>query len=42
MTFVTNRATRFSQLSYLPYFNLVQQTVVDPMHNLFLGMLFYM
>lgn len=35
--FVRERATRYSQLSRLPYFNLVEQIVIDPMHNLFLG-----
>lgn len=35
--FVKQHATRYCQLSRLPYFNLVQQIVVDPMHNLFLG-----
>ena len=35
--FVKEHATRYSQLSRLPYFNLVEQIVVNPMHNLFLG-----
>lgn len=35
--FVKDHATRYSQLSRLPYFNLVEQIVIDPMHNLFLG-----
>ena len=35
--FVKVHATRYTQLSYLPYFNLVDQVVIDPMHNLFLG-----
>src|SRR5712691_4195464 len=35
--FVKEHATRYCQLSRLPYFNLVEQIVVDPMHNLFLG-----
>lgn len=35
--FVKEHATRYSQLSRLPYFDLVQQVVIDPMHNLFLG-----
>ncbi|EIW82014.1 hypothetical protein CONPUDRAFT_72351 [Coniophora puteana RWD-64-598 SS2] len=35
--FAHNHATRFSQLSRLPYFDLVKQIVIDPMHNLFLG-----
>jgi hypothetical protein len=37
-TFVKDHATRYMQLSRLPYFNLVDQIVIDPMHNLFLGM----
>ena len=28
---------RYSQLSCLPYFNTVDNFLVDPMHNLFLG-----
>ncbi|KIN99861.1 hypothetical protein M404DRAFT_108845, partial [Pisolithus tinctorius Marx 270] len=35
--FVKDFATRFTQLSRLPYFDLVNQIVIDPMHNLFLG-----
>ncbi|KAF8130623.1 hypothetical protein EV363DRAFT_1296693 [Boletus edulis] len=37
--FVKSFATRFSQLSRLPYFSLIDQIVVDPMHNLFLGLI---
>lgn len=29
--------TRYSELMRLPYFNCVRFTVIDPMHNLFLG-----
>ncbi|KZT18076.1 hypothetical protein NEOLEDRAFT_1081034 [Neolentinus lepideus HHB14362 ss-1] len=36
--FVKANATRYTQLSRLPYFDLVKQTVIDPMHNLFLGL----
>jgi len=36
--FVKEYATRYTQLSRLPYFDLVQQTAIDPMHNLFLGL----
>ncbi|KAG2036333.1 hypothetical protein BDR03DRAFT_1011868 [Suillus americanus] len=36
--FVKEHATRYTQLSHLPYFNLVEQIVIDPMHNLFLGL----
>jgi hypothetical protein len=37
-TFVKNHAMRYMQLLCLPYFNLVEQIVINPMHNLFLGM----
>lgn len=33
--------TRYSVLSELPYIDLVAMTIVDPMHNLFLGMTSY-
>ncbi|KAG1846632.1 hypothetical protein F4604DRAFT_1688312 [Suillus subluteus] len=36
--FVKEHTTRYTQLSCLPYFDLVEQIVVDPMHNLFLGL----
>ncbi|KAG1826357.1 hypothetical protein EV424DRAFT_1345673 [Suillus variegatus] len=36
--FVKDFATRYTQLSRLPYFDLVNQVVIDPMHNLFLGL----
>jgi hypothetical protein len=36
--FVRDHATCYTQLSRLPYFDLVQQIVIDPMHNLFLGL----
>ena len=29
--------TRFSVLAFLPYFDTIRMTVIDPMHNLFLG-----
>ncbi|KAG2053454.1 hypothetical protein BDR06DRAFT_885875, partial [Suillus hirtellus] len=35
--FVKEFATRYTQLSCLPYFNIVEQIIIDPMHNLFLG-----
>lgn len=35
--FVKEFATRYTQLSRLPYFNIVEQVIIDPMHNLFLG-----
>jgi hypothetical protein len=35
--FVKDYATRYTQLSHLPYFNLVEQIIIDPMHNLFLS-----
>ncbi|KAG2094257.1 uncharacterized protein F5147DRAFT_537124, partial [Suillus discolor] len=37
-SFVKDFATRYTQLSRLPYFNLVEQIIIDPMHNLFLGL----
>ncbi|KAG0693068.1 hypothetical protein DFH29DRAFT_881751 [Suillus ampliporus] len=36
--FVKENATRYTQLARLPYFDLVEQIVIDPMHNLFLGL----
>ena len=30
---------RDSVLLHLPYFNIIRQTIVDPMHNLFSGIL---
>ncbi|KAG2357583.1 hypothetical protein BDR07DRAFT_1235453, partial [Suillus spraguei] len=36
--FVKEHGTRYTQLSRLPYFNLVEQIVIDPMHNLYLGL----
>ncbi|GBE78040.1 hypothetical protein SCP_0109220 [Sparassis crispa] len=36
--FVRAHATRYTELSRLPYFDLVRQIVIDPMHNLFLGL----
>ncbi|KAG2066277.1 hypothetical protein BDR04DRAFT_1130096 [Suillus decipiens] len=35
--FIKEHATRYTQLSHLPYFNLVEQIIIDPMHNLFLA-----
>jgi hypothetical protein len=35
--FVKENATWYTQLSRLPYFDLVKQIVINPMHNLFLG-----
>ena len=37
--FVKKEAMRFTQLSRLPYFDLVCGIVIDPMHNLILGKL---
>ena len=37
-SFVKSYTTRYMQLSRLPYFSLTEQIVIDPMHNLFLGM----
>jgi len=36
--FVKVHATCYTQLSHLPNFNLVDQVVIDLMHNLFLSM----
>ncbi|KDQ54235.1 hypothetical protein JAAARDRAFT_135546 [Jaapia argillacea MUCL 33604] len=36
--FVKNFATRWSELSRLPYFDMCRMIVVDPMRNLFLGL----
>lgn len=33
--------TRYTELSRLPYFDPIRCTVVDPMHNLLLGMAIY-
>ncbi|KAJ7301764.1 hypothetical protein DFH08DRAFT_992213 [Mycena albidolilacea] len=35
--FVKRNATRWSELHHLPYFNICEMIVIDPMHNLFLG-----
>ncbi|KAJ7739013.1 hypothetical protein B0H16DRAFT_1729688 [Mycena metata] len=35
--FVKKNAARWSELHRLPYFNICEMIVVDPMHNLFLG-----
>ncbi|KAL4073275.1 hypothetical protein V8B97DRAFT_2023066 [Scleroderma yunnanense] len=37
--FVKDFVTRFTQLSCLPYFNLMNQIVINLMHNLFLGLI---
>lgn len=37
--FVKNYATRWTEFARLPYFDLVRMIVIDPMHNLILGML---
>lgn len=36
-TFVKDFATHYTQLSRLPYFTIVEQVIIDPMHNLFLS-----
>ncbi len=38
--FATAHATRWTELFRLPYFDVCEMVVIDPMHNLFLGMLF--
>jgi hypothetical protein len=35
--FVKEHSTRFTQLSRLPYFDIIRQVVIDPMHCLALG-----
>jgi hypothetical protein len=35
--FVKEKATWWSELVRLPYFNMCRMIVIDPMHNLFLG-----
>lgn len=37
--FVRKFATRWSELARLPYFDVCRMIVIDPMHNLLLGML---
>ncbi|KAG2059559.1 hypothetical protein BDR06DRAFT_873436, partial [Suillus hirtellus] len=36
-TFVKDFVTHYMQLLCLPYFNIVEQVIIDPMYNLFLG-----
>ncbi|KAG2338735.1 hypothetical protein BDR05DRAFT_951681 [Suillus weaverae] len=36
--FLEDFATRYTQLARLPYFDLVNQVMINPMHNLFLGL----
>ena len=36
--FIKEHATHYSELSQLPYFDMVKQIVIDPMHNLLLGL----
>ncbi|EMD33478.1 hypothetical protein CERSUDRAFT_57200 [Gelatoporia subvermispora B] len=36
--FVKDHATRWSELARLPYFDMCRMVVVDPMHNIFLGL----
>ncbi|KIK81198.1 hypothetical protein PAXRUDRAFT_35943 [Paxillus rubicundulus Ve08.2h10] len=36
-TFFKEHGARWTELACLPYFNLVRQTIIDPMHNLLLG-----
>lgn len=37
--YMTEHATRWSELARLPYFHMVRMIVIDPMHNLLLGKL---
>ncbi|KAG1751089.1 hypothetical protein EDB19DRAFT_1271823 [Suillus lakei] len=36
-TFFKEHGARWTELARLPYFDLVRQTIIDPMHNLLLG-----
>ena len=36
--FVKLHAARWSEFARLPYFDMVRMVVIDPMHNLLLGM----
>ena len=36
--FFDEHSARYFELSRLPYFNPVRMTVIDPMHNILLGM----
>ncbi len=38
--FVSTYVTRWCELARLPYFDVCHMIVIDPMHNLLLGMLF--
>ena len=40
--FVREHSTRFTQLARLPYFDTIRQVVIDPMHNLALGLSSYL
>ena len=35
--FFANHGVRWSELARLPYFDIVRQSIIDPMHNLLLG-----
>lgn len=37
--FLREHSARYFELSRLPYFDPIRMTVVDPMHNILLGML---
>ena len=34
--------TRWTELASLTYFDIVRQSIIDPMHNLLLGALFFL
>ncbi|KAG2121282.1 hypothetical protein DEU56DRAFT_873818 [Suillus clintonianus] len=40
-TFVKDFVTIYMQLWCLPYFNIVEQVIIDPMYNLFLGLMYH-
>lgn len=40
-TFFDEHGVRWTELARLPYFDLVRQTIIDPMHNLLLGVSLY-
>lgn len=37
----SQHGTRYSVLAELPYFDTIRMSIVDPMHNLFLGIAFF-
>ena len=39
--YVSSNYVRWTELLRLPYFNLIRHCVIDPMHNLFLGIAYW-